>query len=43
LVQEWTLIPKSRLVRVPHAAHMLYAEKPDVVWPEVQRFLNGLR
>jgi proline iminopeptidase len=43
LVEEWTLIPKSRLVRVPHAAHMLYAEKPDVVWPEVLRFLNGLR
>ncbi len=43
LVEEWTLIPKSRLVRVPHAAHMLYAEQPDVVWPEVLRFLNGLR
>lgn len=42
LVSEWTVIPKSRLVRVPHAAHMLYAERPDVVWPEVERFLSGL-
>lgn len=43
MVAEWTLIPNSRLVRVPHAAHMLYAEQPDVVWPEVMRFLSGLR
>ena len=42
LVSEWTVIPKSRLVRVPHAAHMLYAERPDVVWPEVERFLGAL-
>jgi proline iminopeptidase len=42
MVSEWTMIPKSRLVRVPHAAHMLYAERPDVVWPEVERFLNEL-
>ena len=42
LVSEWTAIPNSRLVRVPHAAHMLYAERPDVVWPEVERFLSAL-
>jgi len=42
MVTEWTMIPKSRLVRVPRAAHMLYAEQPDVVWPEVMRFLNEL-
>jgi proline iminopeptidase len=42
LVAEWTVIPGSRLVRVPNAAHMLYAERPDVVWPEVERFLGGL-
>lgn len=42
LVAEWTAIPGSRLVRVPHAAHMLYAERPDVVWPEVERFLDNL-
>jgi pimeloyl-ACP methyl ester carboxylesterase len=43
MVAEWTTIPGSRLVRVPRAAHMLYAERPDVVWPEVMRFLNELR
>jgi proline iminopeptidase len=42
MVAEWTIIPRSRLVRVPHAAHMLYAERPDVVWPEVERFLGEL-
>ncbi len=42
LVSEWTLIPRSRLVRVPNAAHMLYAERPEIVWPEVEKFLGGL-
>jgi len=42
MVAEWTTIPGSRLIRVPHAAHMLYAERPEVVWPEVLRFLDGL-
>ena len=42
MVSEWTLIPKSRLIRIPHAAHMLYAEQPEVVWPEVMRFLDAL-
>jgi proline iminopeptidase len=42
LVSEWTLIPGSRLVRVPNAAHMLYAERPDVVWPAVEHFLEGV-
>ena len=42
MVAEWTLIPTSRLVKVPGAAHMLYAERPDVVWPEVARFLKEL-
>ncbi len=42
MVAEWTTIPGSRLVRVPHAAHMLYAERPEIVWPEVERFLTTL-
>jgi proline iminopeptidase len=42
MVAEWTMIPTSRLVRVPNAAHMLYAERPEVVWSEVKRFLNDL-
>ena len=40
LVEEWvTSLPHARLVRVPRAAHFTYAERPDVVWPEVDRFL----
>ena len=43
LVAEWTMIPQSRLVPVPGAAHFPYAERPDVVWPEVKRFLAEVR
>jgi len=43
LVEEWTTIPNARLVRVPGAAHFAYAERPDVVWPEVKRFFTELR
>lgn len=40
LVQEWmTSLPHARLVRVPKAAHFTYAERPELVWPEVERFL----
>lgn len=40
LVEEWVgTMPNARLVRVPRAAHFAYAERPDVVWPEVERFL----
>ena len=43
LVAEWTMIPRSRLVPVPGAAHFPYAERPDAVWPEVKRFFAELR
>ena len=43
LVDEWTMIPNARLIRVPGAAHFAYAERPDVVWPEVKRFFAELR
>jgi proline iminopeptidase len=43
LVAEWTMIPQSRLVPVPGAAHFPYAERPDMVWPEVKRFLAEVR
>ena len=43
LVDEWTMIPNARLVRVPGAAHFAYAERPDAVWPEVKRFFTELR
>lgn len=40
LVEEWvTSLPRARLVRIPKAAHFTYAERPEVVWPEVERFL----
>jgi proline iminopeptidase len=40
LVEEWvTALPHARLVRVPKAAHFTYAERPELVWPEVERFL----
>jgi proline iminopeptidase len=40
LVEEWvTSLPHARLVKVPKAAHFTYAERPELVWPEVERFL----
>ena len=42
LVEEWvTSLPHARLFRVPRAAHFAYAERPELVWPEVERFLSG--
>jgi len=41
LVEEWvTALPNARLFRVPRAAHFTYAERPELVWPEVERFLK---
>lgn len=41
LVEEWvTSLPRARLVRVPKAGHFAYAERPELVWPEVERFLG---
>lgn len=40
LVAEWVSnLPNARLVKVPKAAHFTYAERPELVWPEVERFL----
>ena len=40
LVQEWmTSLPHATLFKVPRAAHFTYAERPEIVWPEVERFL----
>jgi acetamidase/formamidase len=42
LVEEWTsAFPHATLIKVPGAAHMLYAEQPDRVWPQVERFLSA--
>src|SRR5207302_328362 len=32
-------LPNARLVRVPDAGHFLYVERPELVWPEIERFL----
>ena len=40
LVEEWTTaLPHATLLRVPRAAHFAYAERPEIVWPAVERFL----
>jgi len=42
LVEEWvTSMPQARLFQVPRAAHFTYAERPELVWPEVEAFLRG--
>lgn len=42
LVQEWTTaLPHATLLRVPRAAHFTYAERPEIVWPAVERFLGS--
>ena len=44
LVEEWiAALPNATLLRVPRAAHFTYAERPDIVWPAVERFLAGPR
>lgn len=43
LVEEWTTsLPHARLMRVPRAAHFPYVERPELVWPAVERFLAGV-
>jgi proline iminopeptidase len=40
LVEEWVRsLPNATLLKVPHAAHFTYAERPELVWPAVERFL----
>ena len=40
LVEEYTTaLPHVRLLKVPRAAHFTYAERPEIVWPAVERFL----
>ena len=41
LVEVWaTALPRATLLRVPRAAHFTYAERPELVWPAVERFLS---
>jgi len=42
MVEEWaTALPHAQLMKVPNAAHFPYAERPDIVFPAIERFLNG--
>lgn len=44
LVLEWTTsLPHARLVKIPRAAHFTYAERPELVWPEVEQFLAATK
>jgi proline iminopeptidase len=44
LIQEWiTSMPNAKLLRVPRAAHFPYAERPEIVWPAVEAFLESRR
>ncbi len=41
LVEEWvTSLPNAHLFKVPRAAHYTFAERPEIVWPEVEKFLR---
>lgn len=42
LVEEWvTAMPTgmATLIKVPRAAHFVYLERPEIVWPAVEKFL----
>ena len=42
MVEEWSdILPNANLIKVPDAGHFTYAERPDIVWPAVKRFLNN--
>jgi proline iminopeptidase len=44
LVEEWTTaLPAARLVKVPGASHFPYVERPDLVWPAIETFLQTTR
>jgi hypothetical protein len=43
LVEEWiTSMPRhGDAHQVPRAAHFVYLERPEIVWPAVEKFLSG--
>lgn len=44
LVEEWvTAMPDARLVKIPGASHFPYVERPDLVWPAIESFLQAAR
>jgi len=41
LVEEWTAaLPQAKLVKIPGASHFPYVERPDLVWPLIEQFLQ---
>jgi proline iminopeptidase len=44
LVAEWTAaMPSAKLAKIPGASHFPYVERPDLVWPMVEQFLQATR
>jgi proline iminopeptidase len=44
LVEEWTAaMPNAKLEKIPGASHFPYVERPDLVWPMIERFLQATR
>jgi proline iminopeptidase len=42
MVEEWaTALPNARLMRLPETGHFPHAERPDVVFPAIEKFLRG--
>jgi proline iminopeptidase len=42
VVVEWTTaLPHAKLVKIPDASHFPYVERPDLVWPEIETFLQS--
>ena len=42
MVEAWaTAMPHAMLLKVPKAAHFAYTERPELVWPAVEKFLSG--
>lgn len=40
MVAEWaSVLPNARLMKVPNAGHMPYAEQPGLVFPAIEKFL----
>jgi proline iminopeptidase len=44
LVEAWTAaMPDAKLVKISGASHFPYVERPDLVWPVIERFLQATR
>jgi len=40
MVREWTALPNARLVPLPKTGHFPHAERPKVVFREIEQFLG---